>query len=70
MENKKTEVIRSVADGTTLLYPLEKGDCIDAWRVRASEINAKDGWRHFTIGLNKYSGQVAITAHPKEEQYQ
>ena len=66
MERTKPEIIRSVPDGSTLLVDLERGDSVDAWRVRASEVNAADGWRHYTIGLNKYSGQVAITAHPRE----
>ena len=69
MEKKilsKPELIRSVHEGTTLLVGLTMGDSVEAWRVRASELNRIDGYKHYSVELNKFTGQVAITAHEKE----
>ena len=68
MELTKPDIIRNIPDGTTLLVGLPEGDSLESWRVRASEINAEEGWRHYTVGHSKFTGQVAITANEPNTQ--
>lgn len=56
------EVIRSVAVGDTLTFPLEEVNSA-SWRAKAGLVNAKDGWLHYSITVNTAMGVMGIINH-------
>ena len=67
MDKNNVEILRSVPDGGMLTMPMADFGSIQALRVRASELNAKDGWMHYVVRISKIEGKVIIAAFPKEE---
>lgn len=47
--------------------PISSFGSIAALKVRASELNVKDGWLHYLVRISKIEGKVTIAAIPKDE---
>ena len=67
MDKNNVEILRSVPDGGMMIYPISEFRSIQALRVRASELNAQDGWLHYIVRLSKIEKKVIIAAYAKEE---
>lgn len=65
MAKTKTEIIRSVRVGDRLDLVLSEVNA-QAYRVRASEINRKEGYQHYRIASNRLMNQLSIMALPKD----
>lgn len=61
-EKTKKEIMQSVPDGGTLTLPLA-GENLNAWRVRAAEINRDEGYEHYSITANSRLNQLTIIAN-------
>ena len=67
MEKNNVEILRSVPDGGMLTIPMSSIGSIAALRVRASELNAHDGWMHYIVRTSKIEDKVIIAAIAQEE---
>ena len=61
---KKIDIIRSVKDGTKLVFPLDKVT-YRAFTQRICEVNKADGWRHYSASKSKLCNTFTIIAHKK-----
>ena len=47
--------------------PMSEFGSLHALRVRASELNAQDGWMHYIVRISRIENKVIIAAMAKEE---
>ena len=67
MDKNNVEILRSVPDGGMLTLPMSEFGSLHALRVRASDLNAQDGWMHYIVRISRIENKVIIAAMAKEE---